>query len=101
MKSDYSYSNEVVYNTFAWPSPTESQRKKIEESAQGILDARGLYSSASFAGLYDDSLMPVELRRAHEKNDRAVCRAYGWDENICEEDIVLELFELYHELTGK
>ena len=101
MKSDYSYSNEVVYNTFAWPSPTESQRKKIEESAQGILDARGLYSSASFAGLYDDSLMPVELRRAHEKNDRAVCRAYGWDENISEEDIVRELFGLYHELTGK
>ena len=97
----YMYSKEIVYNTFAWPSPTESQRKKIEESAQGILDARGLYSSASFAGLYDDSLMPVELRRAHEKNDKAVCRAYGWDENISEEDIVRELFGLYHELTGK
>ncbi len=99
MKSDYSYSNEVVYNTFAWPSPTESQRKKIEESAQGILDARSLYPSASFAGLYDDSLMPVELRRAHERNDKAVCQAYGWDENISEGDIVRELFGLYHELV--
>ena len=97
----YIYTNTIVYNTFAWPSPTESQRKKIEESARGILDARGLYPSASFAGLYDDALMPVELRRAHERNDREVCRAYGWDENISEEDIVRKLFGLYHMLTGK
>ena len=101
MKSDYRYSSDLVYNTFAWPSPTESQRTKIEESAQNILDARGIYPSASFAGLYDDTLMPPELRRAHERNDRAVCCAYGWNENISEEDIVRKLFGLYHELTGK
>ena len=101
LKSDYRYSGDMVYNTFAWPSPTESQRRKIEESAQGILDARGLYPESSFAGLYDDSLMPVELRRAHERNDRAVCCAYGWNENISEEDIVRKLFGLYHKLTGK
>ncbi len=97
----YRYANTIVYNTFAWPSPTESQRAKIESTAQEILDARSLYPSSSFAGLYDDSLMPVELRRAHERNDRAVCRAYGWDENISEEDIVSKLFGLYHMLTGK
>lgn len=101
LKSDYRYSSDMVYNTFSWPNPTESQRKKIESAAQEILDARSLYPSASFAGLYDDSLMPVELRRAHERNDRAVCRAYGWDENISEGDIVRELFGLYHMLTGK
>ena len=101
MKSDYSYTIEMVYNTFAWPSPSESQRAKIESTAQGILDARRLYPSASFAGLYDDSLMPVELRRAHERNDRAVCRAYGWDENISEGDIVRELFGLYHVMARK
>ncbi len=95
----YRYSGEMVYNTFAWPSPSESQRAKIESTAQEILDARSLYPSSSFAGLYDDSLMPVELRRAHERNDRAVCRAYGWDENISEGDIVRKLFGLYHELV--
>ena len=97
----YRYSGEMVYNTFAWPSPTESQRAKIESTAQEILDARSLYPSSSFAGLYDDSLMPVELRRAHERNDRAVCRAYGWDENISEGDIVRELFGLYHVMVRK
>ena len=73
--------------------------ERITETAQGILDARSLYPSASLAGLYDDSLMPIELRRAHERNDKEVCRAYGWNENISEEDIVRELFKLYHTLA--
>ena len=99
LKSDYRYSNEIVYNTFAWPSPTPKQRARIEETAQKILDARSLYPSANFSGLYDDTFMPPELRRAHRDNDRAVCRAYGWNVNISEDDIVRELFKLYHALT--
>ncbi|MBQ3586466.1 MAG: hypothetical protein II964_07090, partial [Synergistaceae bacterium] len=99
LKSDYSYSVEMIYNTFAWPSPTPKQRAKIEETAQKILDARSLYPSDSFSGLYDDTFMPPELRRAHRDNDRAVCQAYGWNVNISEDDIVRELFKLYHALT--
>lgn len=97
----YSYSNTIVYNTFAWPSPSPKQREKIEQTAREILDARAVYPDTSFAGLYNDTLMPPELRRAHERNDRAVCRAYGWAEDISEEEIVAELFRLYHGLIGK
>ncbi|MBQ3763393.1 MAG: hypothetical protein II869_00265, partial [Synergistaceae bacterium] len=100
LKSDYSYSNSIVYNTFAWPTPTPEQREQIEKTAQEILDARALYPDSSFAAMYDDSLMPVELRRAHERNDRAVCRAYGWNDGISEEDIVSELFRLYRKLLS-
>ena len=75
LKSDYSYSNTVVYNTLVWPSPTPKQRAKIEATAQEILDARKLYTDSPFAAMYDEALMPPELRRAHERNDRAVCRA--------------------------
>ena len=101
LKSDYSYSNTIVYNTFAWPEPSPKQRAEIEKTAQEILDARSLYPDSSFAAMYDDALMPPELRRAHEHNDRAVCRAYGWNDDISEEDIVRELFVLYHKITGK
>ena len=101
LKSDYRYSSDMVYNTFAWPSPTKKQRAKIEMTAQAILDARENIHGSSFAAMYDDSLMPSELRKAHEENDRAVCRAYGWDEDISENEIVNELFKLYHELTEK
>ncbi|MBR1658110.1 MAG: class I SAM-dependent DNA methyltransferase [Synergistaceae bacterium] len=101
LKSDYRYSSDMVYNTFAWPEPSPKQRAKIEETAKGILNARALYPDSSFAALYDDSLMPPELRRAHQKNDEAVCNAYGWDRNISEDGIAAGLFRLYRELAGK
>ena len=43
LKSDYSYSINVVYNNFPWPTPTEQQKAKIEQTAKAILDARALY----------------------------------------------------------
>lgn len=100
LKSDYSYSKNIVYNTFAWPSLTDEQIKRIELTAQGILDARAQHPECSFAELYDDSAMPIDLRDAHRENDAAVCGAYGWPEGISEEEIVQRLFGLYHELTA-
>ena len=97
----YRYSNTLVYNTFPWPSPSPKLRRRIEQSAQAVLTAREAHPSNTFADLYDDSLMPADLRLAHELNDAAVCAAYGWPEDISENDIVTELFRLYHELSGK
>jgi hypothetical protein len=77
-KSDYSYSNTVVYNNFPWPSPSEKQHLKIENTAKAILDARALYPNASLADLYDELTMPPELRKAHQENDKAVMQAYGF-----------------------
>ena len=77
LKSDYRYSNTIVYNNFPWPSPSEVQKAKIEQTAQGILDARALYPSSSLADLYDPLTMPPELLKAHQNNDRVVMAAYG------------------------
>lgn len=100
LKSDYSYSNTIVYNNFPWPNPTDEQRKKIEQTAQAILDARALYPTSSLADLYDELTMPVELRRAHQENDRAVMAAYGFPiKTMTESQCVAELFKLYKELT--
>ena len=95
----YRYSKEQVYNTFPWPSPTEAQVSKIEQTAQAILDARAKYSGSSLADLYDEITMPADLRKAHQDNDRAVMQAYGFPvkssftESLC----VAELFKLYKE----
>ena len=99
LKSDYRYSKNIVYNCFVWPSPTQTQRSKIESTAQKILDARALYPDSSFADLYDDDFMPPELRNAHRLNDEAVCEAYGFEKNITENEIVSRLFRLYSQLT--
>ena len=100
MKSDYQYSGSNVYNNFPWPAPSESQKVKIEQTAQAILDARDLYPDSSLADLYDELTMPAELRKAHQENDRAVMQAYGFDvRTMTESQCVAELFKRYQELT--
>ena len=102
LKSDYQYSGAVVYNNFPWPTPTEEQKAKIEQTAQAILDARALYPDASLADLYDELTMPPELRKAHQANDKAVMAAYGFPiKNFTESDCVAALMKMYQELTAK
>ena len=106
MKSDYQYSANVVYNNFPWPEVNDTQKEKISKSAQAILDARALYPDSSLADLYDELTMPVELRRAHQANDKAVMEAYGMTKVVdgkrtwlTESETVARLFEMYEELT--
>ena len=101
LKSDYSYSNTIVYNNFPWPTPSEKQTKKIEQTAQDILDVRAKYPNSSLADLYDKTAMPPELFKAHQANDRAVMDAYGFDPKMTESQIVAELFKMYKNLTEK
>lgn len=97
LKSDYRYSKDVVYNNFIWPEPTDKQKALIEKTAQAILDARALCPNSSLADLYDEALMPPELRKAHQLNDRAVMDAYGFDKKLTESACVAELMRLYQE----
>lgn len=101
LKSDYRYSKDIVYNNFPWPNPSEEQRKVIQQTAQGILDARGLYPESSLADLYDPLTMPPELLKAHTANDRAVMKAYGFSiKDMSEADCVAALMKLYIELSA-
>lgn len=101
LKSDYRYSKDIVYNNFPWPAITPEQEAEISRTAQAILDARNLYPDCSLADLYDEVTMPVELRRAHQANDKAVMKAYGLPVTTSESDTVAYLFKLYEELTNK
>ena len=101
LKSDYRYSKDIVYNNFPWPNPNEEQRQKIEHTAQAVLDARAKYADSSLADLYDPVLMPPELRKAHQDNDRAVMQAYGFSLKMTESECVAALFENYAEKTLK
>ena len=102
LKSDYDYSAKIVYNNFPWPTPTDTQKSKIEQTAQAILDARALYPDSSLADLYDELTMPPELRKAHQQNDRAVMQAYGFDvATTTETSCVAELMRMYQKLAEK
>ncbi len=96
----YRYSASLVYNNFPWATPTETRRAAIERSAQKILDARTLYPNSGLAALYDEATMPLELRKAHAENDRAVLDAYGFDRSLDESEIVARLIQLYRTLIA-
>ena len=125
----YSYSNTIVYNNFPWPQQFKIDNSKLKmengkwtlsgedlpadkkelsifhsqlsiiNTAQAILDARAKYPDSSLADLYDETLMPPELRKAHQANDRAVMAAYGFSTKMTESECVAELFKLYESLT--
>lgn len=100
LKSDYRYSANIVYNNFPWCEPTDVQKAKIEQTAQAILDTRAKYPDSSLADLYDETLMPNDLRKAHAANDKAVMAAYGFAAKMTEAEIVAELFALYGKMAG-
>ncbi len=101
LKSDYRYSKDIVYNNFPWPSPTDAQKVKIEQTAQSILDARALYPDSSLADMYGEHMyLYPELLKAHQNNDRAVMQAYGFSvKDTTESKCVAELMKMYQELT--
>jgi hypothetical protein len=100
LKSDYRYSNDIVYNNFPFPNPTEKQKTEIEKLSQEVLDARLKFPNASLADLYDPLAMPKELLKAHQKLDKAVEAAYGRTFDS-DSQRVAYLFELYQKLTGE
>lgn len=102
LKSDYRYSNTLVYDNFVWPTPTNKQKARIEKTAQAILGARALYPDSSLADLYDPATMPKELLKAHQDNDRAVMEAYGLPiKGTGESDAVAHLFKIYEKIVNK
>ncbi len=100
LKSDYRYSNNLVYNNFPFPSePNERQAKRIEQAAQSVLDARAKFPTATLADLYDPNTMPQELLNAHRANDEAVDAAYGSRRFKTDLERLAFLFDLYRRYT--
>ena len=96
LESRYRYSATLIYNNFPFPEVEKNLRDNISATAEKILEVRKKYSDSSLADLYDENLMPKDLRDAHKKNDLAVMAAYGFDKNLSESQIVAELMMLYN-----
>jgi hypothetical protein len=101
LKSDYRYSNSLVYNNYPWPqSPTAKQKETVEAAAQKVLDVRAQFPSSSLADLYDPLSMPPALVKAHAELDRAVDLCYRPQPFTSERQRVEYLFALYEQLTA-
>jgi N-6 DNA Methylase len=109
LKSDFRYSNTIVYNNYPWPgfageALSDKHRNAIEQAAQSVLDAREQFAGASLADLYDPLTMPPALLKAHQKLDAAVDAAYqpsgGKNSFASDAERVAFLFELYQRITN-
>ena len=101
MKSDYRYSNSIVYNNFPWPeNPTDKQKESIEAAAQKVLDVRAEFPDSSLADLYNPLTMPPALVKAHNELDKAVDMAYRPQAFANETKRIEYLFELYDKYTA-
>jgi hypothetical protein len=101
LKSDYRYSNSIVYNNYPWPDEqTDKQREAVESAAQTVLDARAQFPQSSLADLYDPLTMPPVLVKAHQALDRAVDACYRKAAFANDAQRVEFLFERYQQLTS-
>ena len=101
MKSDYSYSNTIAYNNLPFPNfDKDGLIVELELTGNNILNSRLLYPNASLADLYDELTMPIELVKAHEANNKAVDKAYGYTGADDDASRVAFLFKRYEELTS-
>ncbi len=109
MKSDFSYSNTIVYNNFPWPNnPSEKYTNSISNAAEQVLAVRQKYQlknvgsrkGSSLAKLYDPLTMPPDLVKAHETLDKVVDQAYRSQPFTSEAKRMEFLFELYEKYTA-
>lgn len=101
LKSDLRYSTSIVYNNFVFPRlASEAQRIAVQNAATAVLEVRARYPGSSLATLYDALTMPVELVKAHDANDKAVDKAYGYKGANDDAARVAFLFKLYEEATS-
>ena len=101
LESRFRISATITYNNFVLPHLSEEQRELIERGAEAILVARSSFPYNSLADLYEPSSMPPALRRAHEKLDEAVLRAFGLQPSASDEEILATLFQLYSDAVGQ
>lgn len=101
LEISYRYSNTIVYNCFVWPAADPRAVARIFNTAKAILDVRAKFPQSSLASLYDENSMPIELRKAHEENDKAVMNAYKFPQNLTEDEIADRLFDMYNVMIEK
>ncbi len=103
LKSDYRYSNEIVYNNYPWTNGISKKKKEaVEKIAQSILDIRKTYTDENYtlADLYHTSSMPDDLLKAHQKLDIAVDKCYRDTLFTTDAKRIEFLFELYDSYIG-
>ncbi|MBL1435536.1 MAG: class I SAM-dependent DNA methyltransferase [Rhodobacteraceae bacterium] len=99
MRTDFSYSNTLGWNTFPVPKLTEKNRADLTRCATDILLAREAHFPATIADLYKPDAMPANLRDAHNRNDEVLERIYIGRRFRNDTERLEKLFAMYTKMT--
>ncbi len=101
LKTDYRYSNTLVYNTFPVPPLNEKTKEKLTAAALRVLDVREYHCEKTLAELYDPDKMPDDLKNAHLAIDYLVDSLYSKKPFETDEERLAVLFDLYEKMTAE
>ena len=101
MRTDFSYTNTLGWNTFPVPKLTEKNKADLTACAEDILLAREAHFPATIADLYNPETMPENLRAAHARNDEVLERIYIGRRFRNDTERLEKLFEMYTKMTTK
>ena len=101
LKTDYSYSSDLCYNTFPFPEINDEQKTILTDCAFKILDEREKHSEKNLAVLYDPDKMPSGLKNAHRELDLIVESCYRKKPFKSDDECLEYLFKLYEQLIEK
>ena len=101
LEGRYRYSNTIVYNNFPFPMEvSETNKNKVIECSNKVLEVRKSFPGESLADLYSPQLMPPALINAHKDLDKAVDKCYRSEKFEDDMDRIKFLFDLYLEYTS-
>ncbi len=100
LKSDYSYSNTLGWNTFPVPFLTQGNKDRLTTCAEDILLARERHFPSTIAELYDPKKMPENLQRAHARNEEVVDSIYVGRRFRSDSDRLEQLLRMYTETVS-
>jgi len=101
MRHDYSYSVNLTFNTFPFPSVSTQQKHELEKCVFLVLEERENHSEKTLAQLYDPGKMPDGLREAHRQLDLAIERCYRSKPFETDEERLEYLFKLYEKMIAE
>ena len=100
LRTDFSYSNTLGWNTFPVPVLTEKNKSDLEACAENILLAREAHFPGTIADLYEADKMPENLRAAHESNDEVLERIYIGRRFRNDTERLEKLFDMYSTMVA-
>ncbi|NBQ98179.1 MAG: hypothetical protein EBU12_08190, partial [Microbacteriaceae bacterium] len=100
LESRYRISQEITYNNFPVPTLSKDDEIALGSVGLGILEARSTHPTSNLADLYNPLTMPIDLRKAHEKNNKCVLAFYGLKQTSTDAEILTTLFELYSAMAN-